>query len=259
MNLLGAEWIKLWSLRSIRWVIVVGVLLLVALAVQSSLDAYAEWPTFRPREKAMFSPMTEAFSGFSAVVVMIGAGSVGALTVAGEYASGLIRTTFTAVPARGRVMAAKVAVVAGVMLVLGAVIALTTYGVSQAILSGRGIGASIGDPGVVRVLIANALLAPVSALAGMGIGALLRHTAATVVAVCGVLVILPTLFKPTVHQWANDLYAMFPFYVWRTCLSLVHPRDEAALPTITGSWIVFALWPLVAAVVTLIVVRRRDL
>lgn len=258
MSLLGAEWIKLWSLRSIRWVIVVGVLLLVALAVQSSLDAYAEWPTFRAREKAMFNPMTEAFGGFSAIVVMIGAGSVGALTVAGEYASGLIRTTFTAVPARGRVMAAKVVVVAGVMLAVGAVVALTTYGVSQVILSGRGVGASIGDPGVVRVLIANALLAPVSALVGMGIGALLRHTAATVVAVCGVLVILPSLFKPTVHQWANDLYATFPFYVWRTCLSLVHPRDEAALPTITGSWIAFALWPLVAAAVTLIVVRRRD-
>ncbi|MEU7853442.1 hypothetical protein [Nonomuraea sp. NPDC049141] len=258
MSLLGAEWIKLWSLRSIRWVIVVGVLVLVALAVQSSLDTYAEWPAYGAREKAMFNPMTEAFSGFSAIVVMIGAGSVGALTVAGEYAGGLIRTTFTAVPARGRVMAAKVAVVAGVMLAVGAIVALTTYGASQVVLSGLGTGGSIGDPGVVRVLVANALLAPVSALVGMGIGALLRHTAATVVAVCGVLVILPTLFKPTVHQWANDLYAMFPFYAWRTCLSLIHPRDEAALPTITGSWIAFALWPLVAAAVTLIVVRRRD-
>ncbi|MEV4249658.1 ABC transporter permease subunit [Streptosporangium canum] len=258
MSLFDAEWIKLWSLRSTRWVIVVGVLVLVGLAVQSSLDAYAEWPALRAREKAMFNPMTEAFSALSAIVVMIGAGSVGALTVAGEYASGLIRTTFTAVPARGRVVAAKVVVVAGVMLAVGAVVALTTYGASQAILSGRGAGASIGDPGVARVLVANALLAPVSALVGMGIGALLRHTATTVVAVCGVLVILPTLFKPTVHQWANDLYAMFPFYVWRTCLSLVRPRDEPALPTITGSWIVFALWPLVAAAVTFIVVRRRD-
>ncbi|GAA3595040.1 ABC transporter permease [Nonomuraea rosea] len=258
MSLAGAEWIKLWSLRSTRWVLAAGVLLLTGLAVQSSLDVYAEWPSFRPQEKAMFNPMTEAFSALGAIVVMTGAGSVGALTVTGEYATGLIRTTFTAVPARGRVLAAKVLVVAGVMLAAGTLVALTTYGASQAILSGRGTGGSIGDPYVVRALVANALLAPVSALAGMGIGALLRHTAATVVAVCGVLVILPTLFKPTVHQWANDLYAMFPFYVWRTCLSAVHACDKSALPTATGSWAVFALWPLVSAAVTLIVVRRRD-
>ncbi|WP_433244726.1 hypothetical protein ACQPYK_42130 [Streptosporangium sp. CA-135522] len=135
---------------------------------------------------------------------------------------------------------------------------MATFGVSQAILPGRGVGLSIGDPGVVRVLTANALLAPVSGLVGIGIGALLRHTAATVVTLCAVLVILPTFFKPTVHQWANDLYALFPFYVWRTCLSQLHPRDSPALPTVAGSWIVFALWPLAATILTLIVVRRRD-
>ncbi|GAA3467842.1 hypothetical protein [Nonomuraea roseola] len=257
-DLLAAEWIKLWSLRSARWVLGLGALAVIALAVQASIDAYGAWPTFTPMEKLRFNPMTEAFSGLSAVLVMIGAGSVGALTLAGEYASGLIRTTFIAIPARLRVVAAKAAVATGVMLATGTILALATYGVSQAILSGRGVGASIGDPGVLRVLAANALLAPVSTLIGMGIGALLRHTAATVVTVCAVLVILPTFFKPTVHQWANDLYALFPFYVWRTCLSLVHPRTEPALPTIAGSWLVFALWPLAAVVLALIVVRHRD-
>ncbi|GAA4637135.1 ABC transporter permease [Actinoallomurus vinaceus] len=257
-DLLAAEWIKLWSLRSTRWVLGLGVLLVIAAALQKSLDAYDSWPTFRPVEKAHFDPMTAAFSGVTATLVMIGASVVGALAIAGEYSTGLIRTTLTAVPARGRVVAAKATVMAGVMLVLGAVLSLGTFAVSQAILSGRGVALSPGDSGVPHVLVANALLAPLSALVGMGIGALLRHTAGTVAACCAVLVIVPGFFKPTVHQWANDLYAWFPFYDWVHCLSLRHPLSAPALPTTSGSWIVFALWPLVAAVLAVIVVRRRD-
>ncbi|MER6944158.1 hypothetical protein ABT294_09060 [Nonomuraea sp. NPDC000554] len=257
-DLLAAEWIKLWSLRSTAWLLGVGTLVMIGLAAQKSIDTYNSWPTFPPREKAMYNPMTDALSGLTAAFLVMGAGSVGALAIAGEYASGLIRTTFAAVPARHRVVVAKVCVVAGVMLATGAVIAVATFGVSQAILSGRDAGVSIGDPGVLRALTANALLAPVSALVGMGIGALLRHTAATIVTVIAVLVVLPTAFKPTVHQWANELYALFPFYVWRNCLSLTHPRVDPALPTVTGSWIVFALWPLAGALLTLIVLYRRD-
>ncbi|MGW0194787.1 MULTISPECIES: hypothetical protein [unclassified Nonomuraea] len=257
-DLLAAEWIKLWSLRSTRWLFGLGILAIIAFAVQSSLDARNGWPDFTPMERARFNSLSEVFSGLSATMLMIGAGTVGALTIVGEYATGLIRTTLTAVPARHRVVAAKLAVVGAVMLATGALISAATFGVSQAILSGCGVAVSLGDSAVVRVLAANALLAPVSALVGMGIGALLRHTAAAVVTVCGVLVIVPTFLQPTVHQWLNDLYALIPFYVWRTCLGLPQLRDDPALPTVAGSWAVFALWPLAAAVLTLLVVRRRD-
>jgi ABC-2 type transport system permease protein len=257
-DVVAAEWIKLWSLRSTRWVLGVGTLAMIANAVYGSVDTYLGWPTFTPREQAMYDPMAEVLNGATATLLMVGAGSVGALTVVGEYATGLIRTTLTAVPARHRVVAAKLAVVAGVMLALGALIALTSFGTSQAILSGRRIDVSLTDPGVLRVLAADALLAPVSALVGMALGALLRHTAGTIVAVCAVLVVVPSFFKPNVHQWVNDLYATVPLYVWRNCLSRLRPRDVDALPTIPGSWAVFALWPLVAALITLLVVHRRD-
>ncbi|MFC3986580.1 hypothetical protein [Streptosporangium jomthongense] len=255
-DLLAAEWIKFWTLRSTRWLLGLGTLAVVAFAVRNSLEAYQDWPGFPAMEKARFSPLTEAFSGLSATMVMIGAGSLGALAIVGEYATGLIRITLNAVPARHRVVAAKLVVVGGVMLAVGVFVSATTFGASQAILSGRGVAVSLGDPGVLRVLAANALLAPVSGVVGMGVGALLRHTAGAVVAVCAVLVIVPTFFRPTVHQWLNDLYALVPFYVWRTCLGLPQLRDDPALPTVTGSWAVFAAWPLIAAVLALLAVRR---
>ncbi|WP_067133711.1 ABC transporter permease subunit [Microtetraspora malaysiensis] len=257
-DLLAAEWIKLWSLRSTSWLIGLGTLAIVGFAANSSLDAYNSWPDFTEMEKARFTPLNEAFSALAASMLVIGAGSLGALTIVGEYTTGLIRTTLAAVPARHRVVAAKLTVTAAVTLATGTLISAGTFGVSQAILSGRGVAASLGDPGVLRVLAANALLAPVSALVGMGIGALVRHTAAAVVTVCAALVIVPTFFKPTVHQWQNDLFALVPFYVWRNCLHLPQLRDDPALPTVAGSWAVFALWPLAAAVATLIVVQRRD-
>ncbi|GAA2322854.1 hypothetical protein GCM10010149_90060 [Nonomuraea roseoviolacea subsp. roseoviolacea] len=257
-DLLAAEWIKLWSLRSTAWLVGLGTLAVVAFAAQSSMDAYQSWPGFTAMEKARFNPLDEAFSGLSASLLMIGAGGLGALTIVGEYATGLIRTTLVAVPARHRVVAAKLIVVAAVTLVTGVIVSAGSFGVSAAILSGRGVAVSPGDPGVLRVLAANALLAPVAALTGVGIGALLRHTAAAVVTVCAALVVVPTFFQPTVHQWLNDLYALVPFYVWRTCLGLPQVRADPALPTVAGAWAAFALWPLAAAVVTLIVVRRRD-
>jgi ABC-2 type transport system permease protein len=257
-DLLTAEWIKLWSLRSTYWVLGLGTLLMIAGAVQGSTSTYNEWPTWTPFMKAHFYPTNDAFGVFAAFLVMIGAGSLGALTIVGEYSSGLIRTTFAAVPDRRRVVAAKVAVVAVVMLAVGILIATATFGVSQAILSGRHAGVSIGHPGIPRVVMANALLAPVSALVGMAFGALIRHTAATIVTVCLVLVVLPSAFNMNVHHWADDMYNAFPFYVWTNCLRMPHPINRPYFPTVTGSWIVFAAWPLVAAIVTGIVVNRRD-
>ncbi|MFD5318463.1 ABC transporter permease [Streptomyces sp. NPDC127098] len=257
-DLLAAEWIKLWSLRSTRWLLGLGALALIAIAAQSAATTYQQWPGFGPTQRAHYDPMSEAFSGFSVALLMIGAGSVGALAIVGEYATGLIRTTLTAVPARHRVVAAKVTVLAGVSLAAGAVVSLGAFAVSQAVVSGRGVGLSLTDPGVPRVLAAHALLAPVSALVGLGLGALLRHTAAAVVSTCAALVIVPGFFKPSVHQWANELYGLFPYYAWRGTLSLLAPRDSPALPSIADSWLAYALWPLAAAVVAVVVVRRRD-
>lgn len=257
-DLVAAEWIKLWSLRSTRWVLGLGVLILLLLALQSSLGTYDEWPDYGPIQRSHYDPMTEALSGAGVALLMIGAGTVGALSIVGEYASGLIRATLTAVPARHRVVLAKTAVLAVLLAVVGMVVSLGTFLLAQAVLSGRGIGLSVDDPGVPAVLAANAALAPLSALVGFGIGALIRHTATSVVATCGLLVVAPGFFKPTVHQWANELFGYFPYYAWHSTLSQLHPRTGEALPSAAEAWTGFAFWPVAAVLLAVLVVRRRD-
>ena len=61
------------------------------------------------------------------MIAQIAAVVLGALVVTTEYGTGMIRSTFAAVPSRGRVLAAKAVVVAAVLFVVGTVTALVGY------------------------------------------------------------------------------------------------------------------------------------
>ncbi|MFF3559479.1 ABC transporter permease [Streptomyces sp. NPDC002574] len=269
-HLLIAEWIKLWSLRSTYWVLGCGPLAVIGINVNSALsnaDRLAHQPELPPVPspglhevpRMFFDPLSSAFVDPAWQLLMVIAGSVGAIAVFGEYTSGLIRTTFAAVPARRAVMTAKVTVMAAVMLVLGTITAGASFGVTQAILQDHH-GMSIGDPGALRAVAASALLAPLCALVGMALGALIRHAAGTVVAVVGVLLLLPALFTGETYRWVKETGNAMPLSAWGALVQ--NPgRDYivAKYPvSVTEAWIVFGVWSLVAAAVAVVVVHRRD-
>jgi ABC-2 type transport system permease protein len=260
-DLLAAEWIKLWSLRSTPWGLGITALVVIGIGANAASADYANWPDYGKDIRANFDPwwaMNDAFSRNNFLILMLAAGAIGAVAVVSEYSTGLIRTTFAAVPARRSLMAAKVAVIAAVMLVYGALVGLATFGVSQAILSGRHIGLSISYPGVYRALLASALLAPVCALVGMGIGAVIRHTATTIVTTIIALLMLPLLVQSNTKRWVIDLHNAMPLIAWDRLTSPGAPTPQQHQPTIAGSWIVYAAWFLVGAVLAVIVVDRRD-
>ncbi|WP_406865193.1 ABC transporter permease subunit [Streptomyces sp. HUAS MG47] len=269
-HLLIAEWIKLWSLRSTYWVLGIGPLAVIGINVNSALsnaDRLAHQPELPPapppglpeRPQLLFDPLASAFVDPAWQLLMVIAGSVGALAVFGEYTSGLIRTTFAAVPARRAVTTAKLTVMAAVMLVLGTVTAGTSFGATQVILQDHH-GMSIGDPGALRAVAASALLAPLCALVGMALGALIRHAAGTVVAVVGVLLLLPTLFMGETYRWVKEIGNAMPLTAWRALVQ--NPGRGYSVDkypvSVTEGWIVFGTWSLVAAAVAVAVAHRRD-
>ncbi|MEU5635210.1 ABC transporter permease [Streptomyces rishiriensis] len=252
-DLLASEWIKTRSLRSTPWTIALTALFVTGSAAVSTLadDAAGSGPAdFRP---------FDAYPAVGYWTLMLVAASMGALTVVSEYGSGLIRTTTVAVPARGSVVLAKAAVTAALWTAVGAAVSVASFLVSQAVLDGRGAGVAITCPGVLRALTASALLAPVCALVGLGLGVLLRHAAATMVTSVFVLLMLPTMFSES-ERWAADVKHTLVSAAWTRLVRPWDPGPESLgyTATVPGSWTVFALWPLIAVAVAVLVVRRRD-
>jgi hypothetical protein len=264
-DLVAAEWIKLWSLRSTYWVLGVGALVVIGINVNSALSnadrlAHLPPPPDDLDPHMRFDPLHTAFVDPAWQIFMVIAGSVGAIAVFGEYTSGLARTTFAAVPDRRAVMLAKAAVVTVVMLVLGTVVSAASFGVTQAILREYG-GLSLGDPGALRAVAAGALLAPLCALVGMAVGALVRHATGTVVTTLVTLLLLPALFQGETYRWVKEIGNAMPLTAWQELVvNPSIPFSRGAYPvSVTEAWIVFAVWPLLAVAVTVVTVHRRDL
>ncbi|MFI5534430.1 ABC transporter permease [Kitasatospora sp. NPDC051853] len=261
-DLVAAEWIKLWSLRSTAGTLLLTALAVLGLNVGTAWDQVRYWDVMPPADRAEFiaeglSLMT-AYTSNGAMVLLLAVGAWGAVTVTGEYGTGLIRTTFVAVPARGSVMAAKALVVAAVATVFGALLAAVSFWATQAQYAGQHAGVTIGHPGALRLVVASALLAPVAALTGMAVGALLRHSAFSVVAATVLLLIVPAMLSTRRHWTAVFANAM-PYRAWST---LTERPDIAALQpypaTHGGAWLVLACWAAAAVLVTALAVRHRD-
>lgn len=256
-DLLAAEWIKFWSLRSTAGGLALIALLVVGSAVQQAMYDRDNWARWSPEERAAFYPLRDAFVHNSYLVVMLATGAIGAVALVSEYGSGLIRTTFAAVPARRSLLAAKAGVLAGVMSAVGALIAVAAFLASQAILADRHAGLSIHHPGVSRAITGCALVLPVCALVGMGIAALLRHPASTIVTTAGVLLLLPLFFSPE-HRWSRELRNAMPLVAYDRLMD-INPHPWGLYPPgLAEAWTVFAAWPLIALLVALVVVHRRD-
>ncbi|MBC9711246.1 ABC transporter permease subunit [Streptomyces sp. TRM66268-LWL] len=256
----AAEWIKTRSLRSTPIAYATTAFAVLAFNLGTAYDSVSHWSARNAADTAAFIgdgiPLQHAYNGNAALVLMLALGALGAFTIVGEYATGTIRTTFAAVPARSSVLGAKAAVLALVSTVFGLLLALASFYGTQAILGTKGAGIGLGDPGALRIVLASALLAPVSALAGLALGALIRHTATTMIAVVTVLLMLPIVLTDGRYLSALLGHAL-PYQAW---LRLAEPHYVSPQFgwTQSGAWTVYAVWALVSAAVAVVSVRRRD-
>jgi ABC-type transport system involved in multi-copper enzyme maturation permease subunit len=125
------------------------------------------------------------FAGLIAMVV------VAALFVTAEYRRGLIRLTFAATPARGRVLAAKAVVVAVVGFAAGLIGAGVAVLAGEAITRARGYYAfPVSGMTEARVIVGTAILTALFAVLALAVGTIVRRSAATI-AVAIVVIVLP--------------------------------------------------------------------
>jgi ABC-type transport system involved in multi-copper enzyme maturation permease subunit len=252
LDLVAAEWIKLRSLRSTYWVLLAATVIATGIGLLVCNADAGQWPRMTPGQRAGFDPMADSFIGFAVAQLLFAA--IGVLTVTGEYSSGLIRTTFAAVPARRAVLAAKAAVVCLVTTAIGLGAALISFAAGQAILSGQHIGISLGHPGAARAVIATGVFLGSVTLIGLGLGVVIRNAAGALSVIVVVLFLAPSFLHGGSH-WAADIGNALPGNAIRRLVSL-HPWPGA--PSITESVLVMIAYPVIALAAAALVIRRRD-
>jgi ABC-type transport system involved in multi-copper enzyme maturation permease subunit len=137
------------------------------------------------RAKTVEQHLVGAFAGLIAMAV------VAVLFITTEYRRGLIRTTLTASPRRGRVLAAKAVAVGSVTFVVGLAAAVVAYlvGLQQSRAQSQYV-LPVPLLTEVRVIVGTAAMLAVAAVLALAVGTLLRRSALAVTAVT-VGIVLP--------------------------------------------------------------------
>jgi hypothetical protein len=139
----------------------------------------------------------------------------------------MIRATFAAAPRRPLVLGAKAAVLGAVTLVTGEIVAFAAFLAGQAALPAPAPHATLGQPGVLRAVLVAGAYPALMALIGLGLGAIIRHTAGAICALVGVLFVLPLLFVSPSLQNAAQNFLPHPM---ANALTSVRPLPDTLAP-----------------------------
>ena len=207
-RVLLSEWTKFRSLRSTVWTLLTAVVLSIGIGALFSAVTASQYHTFSPGDKANFNPITTSLNGM--LFAQLAIGVLGVLLISGEYSTGMIRSSLTAVPRRLPVLWAKLGVFAGVVFSVTLVTSFVSFFLGQALLSSEHLNVAISAPGALRSVIGTALYATVAGMIGMALGGLLRNTAAGISTFVAVFFVIPPLTGLLPSSWSSHFVQYLP-------------------------------------------------
>jgi ABC-2 type transport system permease protein len=249
-NVIRSEWIKLRSLRST--VIVLAVSAALILAEGPIIAAATNWNTMSAADRASFDPIDMSLHGVGIAGFLVSI--LGVLLITGEYATGMVRATFSAVPRRPRVLWAKVAVFAPTVFAVTLVASFAAFLGSQALFGGHGV--SLGAPGALRSVFGAALSVTAMGLLGLGLGFGIRSTAGGIAAVTGLTFVLEAVRIALPHGWQTSVVPYFPGNAAWAVYSV--PPDNGGMLAPWSGFALFCGYVAVAIAVAAVLLRRRD-
>ena len=209
-RVLVSEFTKFRTVRSTVWTLLVAVVLMIGISALFSAVTASQYHTFDAADRATFNPVSISLSGMMFAVVAFGV--LGVLMISGEYSTGMIRSSLTAVPRRLPVLWGKLAVFAGVIFSISLVASFICFFLGQALLDSHHLGVSIAAPGALRSIIGAALYGTVAGMIGVALGALFRNTAAGIATFAGVFFVIPPLTGLLPASISDHLSQYLPSY-----------------------------------------------
>lgn len=203
-RVLRSEWHKFWTLRS-TWVtlsaasvLILATGLVMAIGHEPAGGGLGE----------VSDPVVLTLIGvqFGQIILPV----LGILSSAGEYSTGMIRASLTAVPRRLPVLWAKAAVFAAVTLVVTTATVLTTFLLAQLFLADTDMSTSLTDPGIARAVVGTAVALTLLGVLGLGLGALIRSVPGAIGAFFVGMVILPEVLLAVPSEAVKNAVAYFP-------------------------------------------------
>ncbi|SCK09878.1 ABC-2 family transporter protein [Streptomyces sp. WMMB 714] len=253
VRVLVSEWVKLRTVRSTFFTLVAAAIAMTGLGPLFSEITADRWPDLTAAERAAHEPVALSLVGY--YLAQLAVCVLGVLVITGEYSTGMIRATLSAVPRRLPVLWAKAAVYGAVVFSLMAASSVTAFLISQNLLEPTGIATSLGEAGVTRVVLGNALYLTVLGLLSVGVGALVRNTAGGTTIIFGVLLVVPEIVKILPANWADTIGKYLPNTAGRS-VAVLDPGPSAPAP-----WTGFAVLCLYAAVAlgaAALTLKQRD-
>ena len=214
-RVIRSEWIKLRTLRSTFWtlisavVLVVGIATLVASAIPDKaalVDRVSAAQRAAVEAQAANFATTAATAGltFASLIIAV----LGVLVISGEFSTGMIRSSFTAVPRRFPVFAAKTLVLFVVAFVVGLVSFAASWAVAVPILTSKGYTGDLFSADTLWAILGAGAYLGLVAVFALGVGAILKSTAGGIAGALGVLLVLPIIAGLvsglTRTQWVAD-------------------------------------------------------
>src|SRR3954447_24087780 len=243
------ERIKLGSVRSTWWLAIAAVVSMAAAGAGVGIGYRSHTPV-----ATVDQILDNSLSG--AILAQLLLAALGVLIVTGEYGTGMIRSTFAAVPRRRLVLAAKVAVGGGVALTVGLIASFAGYLSGQLAIRGTAIpAASLGDPAVLRAVGLTGVYLGVTALIGVGIGTMMRHSGLAIGPLFG-LMFVPMLLAGLFGEGIIAVGRFVPLMMLLNSIAVTSP-----VPGLFSGWISDLLMCGYAAVAVLcggVLLRRRD-
>jgi ABC-2 type transport system permease protein len=253
---LRAEWTKLRTLPGTIW------LLLAAVVLTAAVGAVADGAATCPAAGCHLDPARTTLTGIDLSQAVVAIFAV--LAISSEYSSGMIRITFTAMPGRTSVLAAKAAIVTSLVMAAAAVGVLVSVLAGRLILPGRGFTTAHGfgplalrDGAVLRAAGGSVLYLALIAALSLGVAAAVRDSAVAIGVVLGLLYLFPIIATvATVPALQRHLQQVAPMTAG---LAIQATTDLRSLPI--GPWAglgVLAAWAAAALLAGGLVLRIRD-
>lgn len=272
-HVVRSEWIKLRTLRSTLWCFALIILLTVGFGfLLAATINTSDGPALDADAQNSFAVSVATLGvNFTQLVAAV----LGVLIISGEYTTGMIRSTFAAVPKRLPAFFAKVLVLAVSTFVVGLFSIVVTALVTIPLLASKGIEGNLLDIHVMRALLGGAVYLTLIAVLAFGFGAALRSSAGGIATVLGLILVIPPVLSIvsalTKATWIHNVSVFLPsaaggrMYALGDAVTIrggppgaTAPASDLLTLDATQGLLVLAGWVVVLLVTATILVKRRD-